>query len=123
MINYQHQISSRMFHFLNPLSCKASQLTSKIHRRTGLMLSMGEVESLSEFLLRIVMQLHEFNLFSDKSVQILLIFPSICLNFHVFQNLGGSCPPPLPASSKLQNKKLKYFFENQGDVKVVAGSK
>jgi hypothetical protein len=40
------------------------------------------------------MQLHEFNLFSDKSVQIILIFPSICLNFHVFQNLGGSCPPP-----------------------------
>jgi hypothetical protein len=24
---------------------------------------------------------------------------------------------------KLQNKKLKYFCENQGDVKVVAGSK
>jgi hypothetical protein len=26
-------------------------------------------------------------------------------------------------SGKLQNKKIKYFCENQGDVKVEAGSK
>ena len=33
----------------------------------GLILSMGAVESLPEFLWRIVMKLPEFNLFSDKS--------------------------------------------------------
>ena len=94
MINYQHQISSRMFHFLNPLTFKASPLTSKIHRHMGLMLSRGAVESLPEILWRIVMKLPEFNPFSDKSARILLIFRSICLNFHVFQNFGGSPPPP-----------------------------
>jgi hypothetical protein len=43
------------------------------------------------------MELAEFNLFSDKSDRIFLIFPSICPNFHGFLKLGGggSCPPPL----------------------------
>ena len=39
-----------------------------------LMLSRGAVESLAEFLWRIVMKLPEFNLFSDKSARIFLIF-------------------------------------------------
>ena len=45
------------------------------------------------------MKLLEFNLFSDKSARIFLIFPSICPSFHVFQNWeGDSCPPPAPLS-------------------------
>jgi hypothetical protein len=62
------------------------------------MLSRGAVESLPEFLWRIVMKLPEFNLFSDKSARIFLIFSSICPNFHGFPQLGGGeqLPPPLP---------------------------
>jgi hypothetical protein len=40
----------------------------------GLMHSRGAFESLPEFLWRIVMILPEFNLFSDKSARIFLIF-------------------------------------------------
>jgi hypothetical protein len=39
------------------------------------------------------MKLPEFNLFSDKSARIFLIFPSICLNVH-----GSVAPPPAPVS-------------------------
>ena len=40
------------------------------------------------------MKLPEFNLFSDKSARIFLIFPSICPNFHGFPKFeGSSCPP------------------------------
>ena len=59
------------------------------------MLSKGLFESLPEFLWRIVMKLPEFNLFSDKSVRIFFIFPSICPNFHGFPKFGGGQPPPL----------------------------
>jgi hypothetical protein len=55
----------------------------------------GGVESLPEFLCRIVMKLPEFNLFSDKSARIFLIFPSICPNFD-----GFPCPP------------VSYAYEN-----------
>jgi hypothetical protein len=61
------------------------------------MLSRGAVESLPEFVWRIVKKLPEFNLFSDKSARILLIFPSICPNLHGFQKKifgGGQLPPP-----------------------------
>ena len=57
----------------------------------------GAVESLPKFSWRIVMRLPEFNLFSDKSTRIFLIFPSICPNFHGFINLFfwevGHLPP------------------------------
>jgi hypothetical protein len=70
--------------------------TCQKHSRTGLMLSRGgAVESLPEFLWKIVMKLPEFNLISDKSARIFLIFPSICPNFHGFPKFwGASCPPP-----------------------------
>jgi hypothetical protein len=43
------------------------------------------------------MKLPEFNLFSDKSARIFLIFPSICPNFHGFSKLDGDrCPHLLP---------------------------
>jgi hypothetical protein len=51
------------------------------HKRTGLMLSRGAVESLPEFLWRIVMKLPELNLFSDESARIFLIFLCICHGF------------------------------------------
>ena len=60
-----------------------------MHRRIRLMLSMGAVESLPEFLWGIVMKLPEFNLFSDTSARIFLISSSICPNFHGFPKLGG----------------------------------
>jgi hypothetical protein len=41
----------------------------------------------------------EFNLFSDKSAWIFLIFPSICLNFHGFPKFGGGQFPPCPPVS------------------------
>ena len=50
------------------------------HRRTWQMLSGGEggVESLPEFLwLRIVIKLPEFNLFSDKSAPISMVFQNL----------------------------------------------
>ena len=59
----------------------------------------GAVESLPEFLWRIVMKLPEFNLWSDKSARIFLIFPSICPNFHGFPKFfGGQLPSPWPLS-------------------------
>jgi hypothetical protein len=60
------------------------------------MLSKGLFESLPEFLWRIVMKLPEFNLFSDKSVRIFFIFPSICPEFPRFSKIWGGSPPPLP---------------------------
>jgi hypothetical protein len=53
------------------------------------MLFRGAVESLPEFLWRIVMKSPEFNLFSDKSARIFLIFPTVCPNFHGFPKFGG----------------------------------
>ena len=50
------------------------------------MLSKGAVESLPKFLWKIVMKLPEFNLLSDKSARIYL----------VFQKLGGAVAPPPP---------------------------
>jgi hypothetical protein len=44
------------------------------------------------------MKLPEFNLFSDKSAQIFLIFPSICPNFHSFQKKIGGGAVALPVS-------------------------
>jgi hypothetical protein len=42
------------------------------------------------------MKFPEFNLFSDKSARIFLIFPSICPNFHGFPKFGrGQLPPPV----------------------------
>jgi hypothetical protein len=35
------------------------------------------------------MKLPDFKLFSDKSAQIVFIFPSNCQNFHGFLKLGG----------------------------------
>jgi hypothetical protein len=61
------------------------------------MLSRGAVESLPEFLWRIVVKLPEFNLFADKSARIFLNFPSICPNFHGFPKIfGGAVAPRLP---------------------------
>jgi hypothetical protein len=51
--------------------------------------------------LRIVIKLPEFNLFSDKSARIFLIFPSICLNFRGFPKLGGGAVPPDPCLVRL----------------------
>ena len=81
--------------------------TCQKHSRTGLMLSRGAVESLPEFLWRIVMKLPEFNLISDKSARIFLIFPSICPNFHGFPKFwGASCPPPCPLSRTPMVKRM-----------------
>ena len=40
------------------------------------------------------MKLPEFNLFSDKSARIFLIFSSISPNFYGFPKFGGTVPPP-----------------------------
>ena len=45
----------------------------------------------------IVIKLPEFNLFSDKSSRIFLIFPNICQNFHGFTKFVGAVAPPPPA--------------------------
>ena len=59
----------------------------------------GALESLPKFLWRMAMKLPEFNLFSDKSARIFLIFSSICPNFHGFPKfLGAVAPPPCPLS-------------------------
>jgi hypothetical protein len=74
------------------------------------MLSRGAVESLPEFLWRIVMKLPEFNLFSDKSARIFLIFPNqgffqdfllgpfLQTRLSLAEQLGvwGGCLPPPP---------------------------
>ena len=57
------------------------------------------------------MKLPDFNLFSDKSALIFLIFPSICPNFYGFPNFWGAVAslPPLsrtPMVSKAANKQL-----------------
>jgi hypothetical protein len=77
----------------------------------GLMHSRGAFESLPEFLWRIVMILPEFNLFSDKSARIFLIFPSICLNFRGFPKkfLGGKL---LTACSKLVDGLLTNLLQD-----------
>jgi hypothetical protein len=37
-----------------------------------------------------------------------LIFPSIGLNFHVFQNFGGCCPPPtLPRTAMVKSSGVR----------------
>jgi hypothetical protein len=84
------------------------------------MLSRGAVESLPEFLWRIVVKLPEFNLFADKSAGIFLNFPSICPNFHGFpKNLGGgqlppACPPVSYAYVEIgQHIVTKYYNENR----------
>ena len=46
------------------------------------------------------MNLPEFNLFSDKSARIFLIFPCICPNFHGFPNVPWF-PPPAPCLVRL----------------------
>ena len=58
------------------------------------MLSRRAIESLPEFLWRIVMKLPKFNLFSDKSAGIFLIFSGICPNFHGFPKIGGGGAAP-----------------------------
>ena len=55
----------------------------------------GAVESSPEFLWRIVMKKTDFNIFSDKSARMFLIFPSVCPNFHGFPKSGGAVAPPL----------------------------
>ena len=89
---------------------------AKIHRRTGLMLSRGAVETLPKFLWRIVfiivMKLPEFNIFCDKSARIFLIFPSICPNFHGFPKKfgGGAVAPTAPPLSRTPMRKSKQEY-------------
>ena len=63
------------------------------------------------------MKLPEFNLFSDKSARMFLIFPSICPNFHGFPKLGGGqLPPPLPrtpmvGSANQMNNGFRWYWD------------
>jgi hypothetical protein len=67
------------------------------HRSTELMLSRGGWQLK---VWRVLMKASKFNLFSDKSARIYLIFPSIFPNLHGFSKFGGggSCPPLPPVS-------------------------